>query len=230
MEASGALNEWDDLLDDPQVVVDRDYSLALRALDSGSMNPLVRIWRNRRALVVPRSFRGRKGFADAVARCCHPVLLRRSGGTTVMHGPHILNLSLIAPIEKGALLSITGAYNQLGHIILPELHRRGVPAELMDVADAHCPGRFTIAVNGRKLAGTAAFVCQSQNNRAIVCHANLVLDENQDDLKAITSFERKLGFSPNYASSAHTSLAAEIALVMGRPRIAPHSGRYTHHY
>jgi hypothetical protein len=43
-----------------------------------------------------------------------------------------------------------------------------------------------------------------------VVHASIRLDEHEDELKAVTNFERAIGLKPNYRSDRITSLRREI--------------------
>jgi lipoate-protein ligase A len=85
-----------------------------------------------------------------------------------------------------------------------------VAARYERVPDAYCSGRYDIAVGCRKLAGTAGFVRRLGDVWGSVVHASIRLDEHEDELKAVTNFERAIGLKPNYRSDRITSLRREI--------------------
>lgn len=171
--------------------------------------PLVRIWQNSRALVVPRAFRNRAGFAEASADCDCPVLLRLSGGTAVMHGPHILNISRFNTMPRSSPVSIASAFTELGQVLCDALADCGIAASMGDVHGAHCPGRYSVQISGRKLAGTAGFVRERGGIRVVVAHASVFLSTHSEDLDCIEKFENALGSAAKYDANAHTSLEDE---------------------
>lgn len=206
-ERDGAENEWALCPTDPQAAVNRDMMQARLLLSNPRLGPRMRVWRNCRALVVPRSFRNRDGFEAAVAASPVPVVLRDSGGSAVMHGPHVLNLSLALPMPRAHPLRIEDAFGAFARAVRGPLGKLGVDVQMADVARAHCPGRFTLAAKGRKIAGTAAFVREQGEWRVALIHCNLVIAQHRDDLETIIGFETVMGLSADYLPDAHTSIA-----------------------
>lgn len=207
----GAIIEIDSLANDPQVMVDKDDVLLEEALNGfgrahSSQSFSLRIWRNQRVLVVPRSLKQRQQFASAVRRCKNPVVLRRSGGSAVFHGPHVMNISMTLPPKPISAFSIVDCFEQIGSVILPPLRRIGLNAKLSDAVAAHCPGKFSIVLNERKLGGTAAFTRRTDAGIAAVVHASISLWPVSQDLAEIQAFDQALGLGSNYAQGAHISL------------------------
>lgn len=215
----GAFIDLEDELVSPQALIDRDDDLldcvlAKHQNQSNENGVIIRLWRNERVLVVPKSFRNRKGFADAVNRCGIPVILRRSGGSAVIHGPHVLNVSVAVAPTRPERFNIAKCYAQLGSAILPHLNALGVDARLDDVAAAHCPGRYCIVSNARKLGGTAAFTRHTQHGLAAVVHASLSLWSDARDIAEISTFDRMVGIDAHYEEVSHVSL--EEAYTLGK--------------
>lgn len=207
----GAFVEIDPSHKNPQTTIDADnklldFVIADRAQGSSRGGRAIRAWRNTRALVVPRVFRNRENFALAVRQCSEPVALRRSGGSAVFHGPHVLNVSLAIPPVPLAEFDIPQCYGQLGSAILPLLLALGVDAQLGDVAAAHCPGRYSIVSNGRKLGGTAAHTRRTSAGISAIVHACISLWPIEQDLAEITAFDRQMGLDTSYKPEAHISL------------------------
>jgi len=212
LKQKGAIGQWKLPDHEAQAAIDTDWLLAKQLAAQDGPGRILRIWRNHRALVVPRNFRLKAGFNKAVGQLPMPVALRRSGGTAVIHGPHVLNISLITKSARCQPISIPSAFAQLGGLIIGALSEIGVQADMADTHGVHCPGRYSIAVSGKKLAGTAAFVFDTGDIRATVAHASLALAGNNSDLENISSFEQALGMPGNYDLDAHASLASTLSV------------------
>ena len=214
LKQKGAIGQWKLPDHDAQAAIDIDGLLAKELAAQDEQTYILRIWRNQHALVVPRNYRLKAGFDEAVGQMQLPVALRRSGGTAVIHGPHVLNISLITKSPRCQPISIPNAFAQLGDLIIGALSEIGVQAEMADTHGAHCPGRYSIAVSGKKLAGTAAFVFDTGDIRATVTHASLALAGNNSDLENISAFEQALGMPGNYELDAHACLASTLSVVL----------------
>lgn len=211
LRCEGASLEWDTEPADPQARIDADEKLAEEMFSRPAGARALRVWRNVHALVIPRRFSRHDGFDAAAARSPLPVLTRKSGGTAVVHGPHIVNISLALSEPRSTELSMGRLFTQLGEVMVEALAPLGVQARLGDVAGAHCPGRYTLQSRGRKLAGTAAFVRKRGDLRVAMVHANLALDTHPSDLDAIMAFEASMDFGELYDPAVHTDLLREIA-------------------
>lgn len=194
-------------LDDCQANIDRDGVMLDRLLKSGNCGPLIRIWQNRNCLVVPRSLKSDRNFVRAEANCPLPVANRISGGTAVIHGPHIVNVSIAAQITNH---SMPGFYSPITDLILPALLSLGLKAVIGPVNGAHCDGRFNICIRHRKVGGTAAFVRSHGGLTATLAHASITVEPCNQDLHIIERFEHDLDRAKSYRNDAHTSICAEM--------------------
>ncbi len=162
---------------DPQAVLDRDRDLAEK-LRRGETVPVIRLWRNDTCLVVPQRDASRPGFAAAARQSAArgwPVILRQTGGTAVPHGPGILLLSQIYAAPAG--WGIDDGYRLLCRPLETLVRDLGLEPVLTEVPGAFCDGRFNLAVDGRKIAGTAQRWLSAPGGRRIVlAHALLLLD------------------------------------------------------
>jgi lipoate-protein ligase A len=200
----------DEPASDAQSAVMRDEAL-LDELGAGARNAsLLRLWSGPAALVAPRPFARKPGFAAAVAESPIPVALRASGGTVVLHGPAFINITHILTRPKGSDLNVDILYAAFGEVLFGALAQLGVAAGFQRVSRAYCNGRHDVAVAGRKLAGTAAMVRRCAAFDAHLVHATLRLTPVPGEIAAITDFERKLGLSPAYEERSLTSLAEEL--------------------
>ncbi|MBP7334851.1 hypothetical protein [Niveispirillum sp.] len=195
---------------DVQMMVDGDLTLLARLMGGGRAGERWRCWQNRHCLVVPRNWSRLSGFRDAVLDCPLPVALRASGGSAVVHGPHVLNVSLawLALESDGA--GIQQGYARLTAPLVAALADMGVSAGLSRVTGAHCDGHCNLVHEGRKLAGTAGLIRPAGPQRGLLLHASLSLGPRDGDLDIIMDFERRLGRAPDYRADAHATLAGAL--------------------
>ena len=199
---------------DVQMLVDGDLALLARVMGRGRKGLQWRCWQNRHCLVVPRSWSRLPCFRDAVLDCPLPVALRASGGSAVIHGPHMLNVSLAWQVGEGDGIGIREGYAQLAAPMMATLNGMGVPTSLGPVPGSHCDGVFNLVHDGRKLAGTAGLVRPSGQMRGLLLHANLTLAPVDGDMDVIAGFERRLGRPADYRADAHASVAGALRNVV----------------
>lgn len=200
---------------DVQMLVDGDLALLARVMGRGRKGLQWRCWQNRHCLVVPRSWSRLPCFRDAVLDCPLPVALRASGGSAVIHGPHMLNISLAWQVGEEDGIGIREGYERLAAPMVATLAGMGVPASLARIPGAHCDGIFNLVHDGRKIAGTAGLVRPSGPMRGLLLHANLALAPMDADLDIIIGFERRLGRPAEYRADAHVSLAGALRAAVG---------------
>jgi octanoyl-[GcvH]:protein N-octanoyltransferase len=193
----------DRTLDDCQVNIDGDALLLDRFLEAGHKDPLVRIWQNGDCLVVPRTMKREPNFSRATRNCTLPVVSRVSGGTAVIHGPHVVNISIAAWVGNH---SLSGYYAPIIGMVVPALRTMGLPATVGSVPGSHCDGRFNICLPRCKVGGTAAFVRSRGKNIATLAHASISVEQQNRDLDIIEQFERDLGRPSAYSRAAHISI------------------------
>lgn len=116
------------------------------------------VWRTSQSIIVPRGFPGRDGFADAVSAMAargFPVFERDTGGDLTPQSPGVINLSMVFRLN-GANPNIKAAYLRLVQPVIEFLRERyNLAADVCAVPGAFCDGAYNIAIDGRKLAGTA---------------------------------------------------------------------------
>ncbi len=197
----------------PQIAVDGDTPQIAAA---GESSRWLRVWRNSPCLVASRRQSRMQGFPLAAAQSASdgwPVAVRRSGGTTVVHRPGILNVSLVSLSSGDSNLGVRQDYLALLGALAKALAPLGIPAEHGSVDGAHCDGDYNLVWQGRKLAGTAGFVGRMNGMKLRVFHATLaVRGDLFTDLAAIENFETALGENPLYDRKAHVSVAGILAV------------------
>jgi lipoate-protein ligase A len=179
----------------------------LRSQDS---EPLLRLWINEQCLVTTRRLSARDEFT-AAARASSargwPVLVRESGGTTVAHGPDVLNVSL-AFVASTHERGIEAAFLRLRQLLIPALRKLGVDADMGEVPGSYCDGRFNVRVAGRKVAGTACRIRSVAGRTGVLAHASLLVDGDPSvGMAAVGAFERRLGLHASYRADALGTLA-----------------------
>jgi len=138
-------------------VVDRELGVAV----ANGAQPTYRLWTSPRSLAVSRQDSHLPAFADAsrsMADTGWPVIVRDTGGSAVALGPGILNLSMVLPRSLLAGLpgtAMESVYALLCGPIRQTLATLGILTSFASVPTAFCDGRFNLAVNGKKIAGTA---------------------------------------------------------------------------
>lgn len=174
----------------------------------------VRLWVNTPCLVVPRAVARDPAFAAAAALSAAggwPVHPRDSGGSTVLHRPGILNVSLFSsgPAEG---LAVDAVYGRLTGLLVDVLAALGVAADVGPVPDSYCDGRFNIRIDGRKLAGTACRVRRTTRRAAVLAHAVVSVEgDAAADVAVVAAFERTLGLSNDYRADRHCTLEQMVA-------------------
>lgn len=163
--------------------LDAERALLQRVCD-GLFDAELLLWRpTRQALVMPKSFERRHGFALASSRCAAqgwPVLLRDTGGEPVPQSPAVLNIALAYALPDGEdeRRRIDAAYERLLEPLALWLAERGLQAGQGAVPGAFCDGRFNLTLEGRKLAGTAQRWRRRADGRPVVlAHAALLMED-----------------------------------------------------
>jgi lipoate-protein ligase A len=195
---------------DPQRAIDRDETLFREACGDANSSPFLRIWENDRCLVATRRQRRSTFFVDA-CRAAHelgwPVVVRASGGTTVVNRPGILNVSLTCVVDRSESLGAT--YERLLMLLTSAVAGIGIACTFGFRLGTPCDGEHNLLTNGRKLAGTAMLTRPIGARSVRLVHSAMtVAGSIEQDIAAITSFERAMGLDIPYDPSLSTSLAA----------------------
>lgn len=189
-----------------------DSHILNRMLDEGNKARLLRLWDNDRNIVVSRRLQKQEKFADAcqAARVAGwPVAVRQSGGTTVVHRPGVLNVTLFQTQYEHRKLS-TG-FDELCEVIVKAAARLGVNLEAGRLSRVYCAGSHDVGWRGCKIAGTAAVAKRRGALRGALHHASIVVyGDWRSDIETISNFERDLGLPANYEVNAHSSLSEAV--------------------
>ena len=205
-----------------QAAISRDAEILDQLLAAGSETSFIRLWTNSRCLVTTRVVARMPAFAKAAAgaqACAWPVHVRHSGGSTVVHRPGILNISMFR-CGSGKSPGIHAAYGELVRCVKTALVHLGVEVSTGSVPGSFCDGRYNIIAGGRKIAGTACHSRLSRTGYALLAHASLLVEGNiGSDINIISRFERSLSLHQQYDRNAHATLAEILderrLLVMG---------------
>ena len=197
-----AITDWSD--SPPQSKVERDDALLDRVWSGQDCSIIQRIWTNASCLVATRSQSRNPKFDSACAHSGIPVAVRRSGGTTIVHHAGTLQISL------GLVQSqcrIDDSYQMLTSLICRALARMWIEAEVGPADGSLCNGRHSVLVDGRKLAGTAAFTAVRKGAAATIAHAVIAVAGNpRDDITRVTEFQRVLGEGDHFRPEMHCTL------------------------
>ncbi len=181
---------------------------------------LAHLWQAPPGLVVPRRYTQLPGWTAARQTDGHGELqVRASGGGLVPQGPGVWNLSLVWPAPSAQPTNTDGVYRSLCTALSAALARLGLQAAPQPVDGSFCDGRYNLAVDGRKLVGTAQAWRRVNAVPLVLAHAVLVVSADPVELTArANAFEQALGSDTHYRSQALTSvaLAANDPLIEAR--------------
>jgi lipoate-protein ligase A len=177
--------------------IDAEMALLDAAL-ADPARPILRLWRTHRCLVVTPLLAHKPRFqsaAEASAARNWPVVVRRTGGGPVPQGPETLSISLASAHPRAAVPGIDAAFVEFADWLCNALRACGLAPEIGEIEGSCCPGRYDIAIGGRKIVGIAQRRRQGKQGdtllTATLVHAMLWLD---GDLTAgIDALERFLG-------------------------------------
>jgi lipoate-protein ligase A len=119
---------------------------------------VLRLWRTSPCLVVTPLLAQREAFAAAAeisAQRGRPVIVRRTGGGPVPQTSGTLNVSLAYAMPRDRVPSIDAAFKHFADGMLAALKACGVEAVVGEIEGSCCPGRYDIAIGGRKIIGIA---------------------------------------------------------------------------
>ena len=200
--------------------VEIDHTL-LQAVVRGELPATIRLWSNSPALVVSTRDTHRPHYqraVDTLAERGTQVVVRTSGGTAVLHGPGIVNFSMVYPVASNDRVNIDAAYTALCQPLIDTLANLGLRARLQSVDGAFCDGRFNLAIRGRKLGGTAQRISRAQGEQAVLAHVTTLIDADLESFCALLEdFYRLSGDARALPVSAVTSVNRELATVGVRP-------------
>jgi octanoyl-[GcvH]:protein N-octanoyltransferase len=181
-----------------------------RRVASGEALPCMVLWRSAPALVVTRSQARLPGFSRAVghlAKTGWPVVVRSSGGGAFPICPGTVQCAILERRATTAI-SMNSLYERMTRLIADALAECGLAATVGEVPDAFCPGRYDIAVGGRKLAGLA----QSwPGYGAVIAEAALVVEVDPQALaQVVNRFQEATGADRRCDPAVLTSVDTEL--------------------
>ncbi|MEM1152920.1 MAG: hypothetical protein AAGI44_02190 [Pseudomonadota bacterium] len=206
----------------PQQQADIDERL-LDSVEASQHQAVARIWSNSPSLVVSRREQNWPGFASAVARLTqrgHEIVMRRTGGTAVVHSPGVLNFSLCYHLPDVDIFSVDASYALLNTQLIRFLQSIGIAATQGEVEGAYCPGRFDIVSDGRKLAGTAQRVKRIASGQNVLSHLSLNVCNalsRQDEIidQYYIDCEQEFEITPDVTTSVNNLLPEDKRFVSG---------------
>jgi len=180
--------------------------------------PLLVAWRCHPALLVSGSETRLPEFDKASAAldaAGWPVFVRRSGGAACPVGPGTLQVAMIEPASPNA--TMTAEYARLAEMIRTTLACFGVAAQIGCVPAAFCPGRFDVAVEGKKIAGLSQHWFRNRRGvRCLIVAASLNLEEPPDLLsRLVNQFYRIAGSPLGCEATALTNLILSAGATFG---------------
>lgn len=167
------------------------------------------LWTAPTGIVVPRRYTTAPGWAQAAADGHHgEVQVRASGGGLVPQGPGVWNLSLAWPAPGAVPTGTDAIYRDLCAALAAALARLGIAASPQTVAGSFCDGRYNLAVDGRKLVGTAQAWRRVGGVPMVLAHAVIVVSADPTELTArANAFEAAPATGTRYRADALTSVA-----------------------
>jgi len=197
--------------------IDAEMAL-LDAVLGDPRQPILRLWRTHRCLVVTPLLAHKPQFqpaADASAARGWPVVVRRTGGGPVPQGPQTLSISRATAHPRATAPSIDAAFRHFADWICNALRSCGLTPEIGEIEGSCCPGRYDIAIGGRKIIGIAQRRRQGKHAdtplTATLVHAMLWLEGDLiAGIDALECFLAEAG-APQQFTRARMGTVEEIA-------------------
>lgn len=184
-------------------------------LDSAAVGePAACVWEPAASLVVPSTYQRYERFpmlCERFERRGWPVWVRRSGGGLVPQDRGVVNLSLAWRTQADMATGTTRVYQGLCGLLQDAVEPFEIELNAQAVSGSFCDGRFNLAMNGRKVAGTAQYWQRlSKTEHVVLAHACLMV---RADLTLLTlranEFESQLGSDRSYERDAIANLLGE---------------------
>lgn len=172
------------------------------------------IHRGEDGIVVPRSYRNKSGFTEAARKLAAqglPVHTRLTGGGVVPQSADVINLHLIYPVDVSQPLQVSDQHYLMLCNLLQKLFRHfDIDTAHQTVSGSFCDGRFNLAANGRKIAGTAQCWQRRRDkpNAYIVLSSAVILADHAQELtERANLLEAALGSTIRYQPEKTTAVA-----------------------
>jgi lipoate-protein ligase A len=159
------------------------------ALTGDTATSILSVWRCPRALLVTPPETRLPSFEqarDLMRTDGWPVVLRKSGGGACPVGPGTVQIALVE--TAGACPSLNAKYEVLGRLVHAALSAFQIDSCSRPVAGAYCPGRYDIAVAGRKIAGMSQRWFRNRRDvHCVITSASLNVEEPPDILAGVVN-------------------------------------------
>jgi len=201
----------------PQQAIDQDIDSFSEFLAAGRQSSVLRAWQNQKCIVVTQLQARHPNFelaADMSLQSGWPVVVRRSGGSAVVHRPGVLNVSLqIGCSDRTSWKGPAASYEALLSLLKNACGILGVATSAGRAISAYCDGSSNLLFDGKKFAGTSAIIRQTKSRISQLVHASITIQGDVNaDIAAVSAFERALGMEARYRADAMTSLEAAFAV------------------
>ena len=208
----------------PQDAIAREHEM-LEFVSSGEEQFMCTFWESSRCLVVPSSAARSANFEGACnysAGAGWPVIVRATGGDVVPQGAGVLNVSIAFNPSCDARLRIGDVYCLLCEPIVAELHAVGCDASIGGVDGSFCDGKYNVAVDGQKVAGTAQRWRAISRNKddlesfSVLAHAMLLVEcDIASGVDAVNAFNQACGIEARVRAGAHANIR-DVAIRLNR--------------
>ncbi|MDO9315260.1 MAG: lipoate--protein ligase family protein [Burkholderiaceae bacterium] len=184
-------------------------------LDSAALGePVACVWEPGPSLVVPSTYQRYERFpmlCERFEQSGWPVSVRRSGGGLVPQDRGVVNISLAWRTEADMATGMTQVYEALCGLLQDAVEPFDIDLNPQAVHGSFCDGRFNLAMNGRKVAGTAQYWQRlSKTEHVVLAHACLMVCA---DLQLLTQcaneFEGQLGSDKTYDQDVIANLLGD---------------------
>ena len=171
------------------------------------------LWQGSHGWSVPKRYSNLPNWERSLSeRKALRIRLRESGGGLVPQGKGIWNLSLIFEATDKLHVLANGMYSQFCDLIRSALTPLQLSLQTQAVAGSFCDGRYNLAVNGRKLIGTAQAWRRVKATPIVLIHAVLFVDIPCDQLvDEANHIEALIGGSTRYQYAAVSSIKQAVA-------------------
>ncbi|MFM9914357.1 MAG: lipoyl protein ligase domain-containing protein [Rhizobacter sp.] len=176
--------------------------------------PAACVWEPGPSLVVPSTYQRYDRFPMLCERFEQrgwPVSVRRSGGGLVPQDRGVVNISLAWRTEVDMATGMTRVYEALCALLQDAVEPFAIDLNAQAVHGSFCDGRFNLAMNGRKVAGTAQYWQRlSKTEHVVLAHACLMVCANLQLLtQCANEFEGQLGSDKTYQQNAIANLLGD---------------------
>lgn len=166
------------------------------------------LWQaNATGLVLPDRFTRAPEFVAATKASAArgwPVVSRKTGGGITPQGPGVLNLALCFTVPPGASRAIRASYAEIVDPMRAGFADLAITAEATPVEGSFCDGDYNLAVEGRKLVGTA----QRWRGTTCLIHALVMTDIDLPvAVDAVAAFSRDLRHDTVFDRDVHCRMA-----------------------